>query len=362
MPPAPHPLHKSSSPTLGPKDKPWDDVGVVARFLALLWVLCSASALAAETSKQNSFDPQILERYVGYYQADPKTRPDTMVDVGRAGDRLTIQIPGYPKNTLTPQNERQFSFYRSDEQVTATVTFPTGKSGPADKVTLRQNGVDTVMTRINVKAALEVADRAMLNTWFSSAAGLSSAPDPGVPLLPTWSLAPRTATSIPLGTVVLDKAPATIATLPLAKHGYVEEEYFISGRGNIYAIGGKRIWRGDLPYTTRILVRRPANPKAFSGTIHMEAARDGSESATTLMDIWPLAARDGDVLVAATPRSIFPPTGCAGTSWRKPRGSCAVPTAPWANSASWPPPRRRTAACASIPPGPRKPPRCRRSL
>ncbi|MBY0510407.1 MAG: hypothetical protein K2P94_09655 [Rhodospirillaceae bacterium] len=260
----------------------------------VLWV--TLSAFAADVS----FDPQILERYVGYYQADPKTRPDTMVDVSRAGDRLTIQIPGHPKNTLTPLNERQFSFYRSDEQVTAHVTFPARKPGPAEKFTLRQNGVDTVMTRINVKAALEVADRAMLNAWFSSAAGLSSAPDPGVPLLPTWRLVPRTATSVPLGTALLDQAPAAIATIPLAKHGYVEEEYFISGRGNVYAIGGKRVWRADLPYTTRILVRRPAAPKTFSGTVHMEAARDGSESTATLMDIWPLAVRDGDVFVTWT--------------------------------------------------------------
>lgn len=48
----------------------------------------------------------------------------------------------------------------------------------------------------------------------------------------------------------------------LAAKGYVQEEFFISG-----TIGA------DLPYTTRILVRRPADPAKFSGIVIAESIR-----------------------------------------------------------------------------------------
>src|SRR5688572_13760173 len=54
----------------------------------------------------------------------------------------------------------------------------------------------------------------------------------------------------------------------LAKAGYVEEEYIVSGNANIYgrdAQGNITIKTADAPYTTRILVRRPGNAAQFSG-------------------------------------------------------------------------------------------------
>src|SRR5215216_3058420 len=42
---------------------------------------------------------------------------------------------------------------------------------------------------------------------------------------------------------------------------YITEEYFVSGTVN------------DAPYTTRIIVRRPRNAGAFSGTVVAEADR-----------------------------------------------------------------------------------------
>ena len=64
---------------------------------------------------------------------------------------------------------------------------------------------------------------------------------------------------------------ASRQTLPvdLEKYGYVEEEYFIRGNANVYSWYhcGKypRIRQKDGTYTTRILVRRPADHKVFSG-------------------------------------------------------------------------------------------------
>lgn len=60
--------------------------------------------------------------------------------------------------------------------------------------------------------------------------------------------------------------------------GYVEEEYFVSGTANEYELVAPddaksfavKVRTPDLPYTTRILVRRPADPKNFSGNVIVE--------------------------------------------------------------------------------------------
>ncbi len=71
------------------------------------------------------------------------------------------------------------------------------------------------------------------------------------------------------------------AAMPAAladEHGYVEEEFVLSGDATSYDEGGP--WGTDgrwtatpaetAPYTTRILVRRPADPAAFDGTVLVE--------------------------------------------------------------------------------------------
>jgi len=47
---------------------------------------------------------------------------------------------------------------------------------------------------------------------------------------------------------------------------YVTEEYFLSGTAN------------GAPYMTRMIIRRPTNPTAFSGTIVAEAQHAGGRS------------------------------------------------------------------------------------
>ena len=87
-----------------------------------------------------------------------------------------------------------------------------------------------------------------------------------VPLLPTVTRVPTTATSVPFGSNDPDVAN-------LAQFGYVQEEFFISS-----TVGGT-------PYTTRILVRRPANPKKFSGIIIAESIRS-----TAIRTLWGVRA------------------------------------------------------------------------
>jgi hypothetical protein len=71
-------------------------------------------------------------------------------------------------------------------------------------------------------------------------------------------------------------------SLNLAEVDYVEEEFFVSGAANVYrwdaniafyqwdASWKVEIVTPDFPYTTRILVRRPANPGLFSGNVIVE--------------------------------------------------------------------------------------------
>lgn len=63
------------------------------------------------------------------------------------------------------------------------------------------------------------------------------------------------------------------APLDLGARGYVEEEYFFNGTANVYdwaASGEVSIRAGNAPYRTRMLVRRPADARRFSGTVWVE--------------------------------------------------------------------------------------------
>jgi hypothetical protein len=91
----------------------------------------------------------------------------------------------------------------------------------------------------------------------------------------------------------------------LSQIGYVEDEYFMSGTANVYT--EKEDFRPeilfpDAPYTTRLLVRRPADLKRFSGNVVVEIL-----NATAMQDIdrmwvdsWKFFTRNGDIYVGIT--------------------------------------------------------------
>jgi hypothetical protein len=66
-------------------------------------------------------------------------------------------------------------------------------------------------------------------------------------------------------------------TFDLATRGYVEEEFFITGEATTYRPAAGAEWerdgrwqaeaKGKMPFKTRFLVYRPADPKAFNGTV-----------------------------------------------------------------------------------------------
>lgn len=75
---------------------------------------------------------------------------------------------------------------------------------------------------------------------------------------------PRTVESYPFNAADHAREP-----VDLAGHGYVEEEFFLSGYANVYtkADGTLGVERSDVAYTNRILVRRPAQANPASGTV-----------------------------------------------------------------------------------------------
>ena len=94
--------------------------------------------------------------------------------------------------------------------------------------------------------------------------------------VPTFTAVPTTATSQPYGS-------NDVGVSTLTARGYVQEEWLISGRAS-----GK-------PYTTRMLVRRPANPAKFSGIVIAESIR--STAIRTMWSLQDYLVRSGDAYV-----------------------------------------------------------------
>jgi hypothetical protein len=99
--------------------------------------------------------------------------------------------------------------------------------------------------------------------------------------VPKATLVPVTADSHPLGA-----AAHTLQPPDLAKAGYVEEEFILSGKANVYD------WKADGslsptasgPYAGRLLVRHPSNPARFSGTVVVEPMNSARRFDWAMMD------------------------------------------------------------------------------
>jgi Alpha/beta hydrolase domain len=102
----------------------------------------------------------------------------------------------------------------------------------------------------------------------ASGAALDFAEDAPVPVPKINGPIPVTPDSYPfLG------AGHTLQPIDFAKAGYVEEEFLISGTANVYdwaADASLAIKTPNVPYTTRILVHRPAKASRFSGNVVVE--------------------------------------------------------------------------------------------
>ena len=74
----------------------------------------------------------------------------------------------------------------------------------------------------------------------------------------------------PVGAVgVRTQKPYLTTIVPLAK-GWVEQEFFFSGSARSFASDGSGSVTGEAPYRSRIMVRRPSDPKRFNGSIVLD--------------------------------------------------------------------------------------------
>jgi hypothetical protein len=99
--------------------------------------------------------------------------------------------------------------------------------------------------------------------------------DAGLPFVPRPR--PIAGGDVP-GAITGQNPPFAIKPVDLEPHGYVEEELFLQGWATKYKAEGALeldgAWNavpdGEAPYKTRLLVRRPADPDAFNGSVFVE--------------------------------------------------------------------------------------------
>jgi hypothetical protein len=125
-------------------------------------------------------------------------------------------------------------------------------------------------------------------------------------------------------------ADHAVEPFDLNKVGYVEKEYFVSGRANVYDYAsnrGLKVRSAGAPYTTRILVRYPADPRKFSGNVIVELLNPSDKFDADL--VWELTRNylieNGDAWVGITSKPIaaeflkrFEPKRYAALSWANP--------------------------------------------
>ena len=95
----------------------------------------------------------------------------------------------------------------------------------------------------------------------------------------------------------------------LSKVGYLEEEYLVNGTANVYswpAPGPAVVRTPNASYTTRMLVRRPANSAQFSGNVIVEILNPSNSFDLNIG--WAMMNRqivaNGDVWVGVTGKPI----------------------------------------------------------
>ncbi|MGP4033376.1 alpha/beta hydrolase domain-containing protein [Pseudarthrobacter sp. 1C304] len=132
----------------------------------------------------------------------------------------------------------------------------------------------------------------------------AATPDGTTPIPTVQGPLASTAESYPFGAANHQEVPQD-----LSKLGYVEEEYLVSGTSNVYtwpAAGPAQIRTPDAPYTTRVLVRKPAKGQKFSGNVVVEMLNPSN-----LFDLnigWAMAheqiTANGDAWVGITAKPI----------------------------------------------------------
>lgn len=106
--------------------------------------------------------------------------------------------------------------------------------------------------------------------------------------------------------------PESATPIGLTAHGYVEQEFFASGTARAFratSAPDDGRWTvkpsASASYKTRIIVRRPASPKKFNGTVVVEWMNvSGGESAPDWDYLNPMLMRDGYAYVGVSAQAL----------------------------------------------------------
>ena len=189
--------------------------------------------------------------------------------------------------------------------------------------------------------------RALAVLFVLGAVATAAAQSPAVVTLPTVT-GPIAVTT---GSYPLMASNTLQVVVDLPKAGYVEEEFFVSGRAHVYdwaADGSPVVRTPNAPYTTRIMVRRPADPRRFSGNAIVEIGNVGRGYDFSFS--WGVShdhfMENGDVWVAVTyaPENLealktFNPARYASLSMANPTANERCPAGAGATATATPAPQ-----------------------
>lgn len=119
-----------------------------------------------------------------------------------------------------------------------------------------------------------------------------------------WSLLQTSSESYPYGA-----NERLQGSVNLASHGYVEEEYLVTGNARIYEAVPNSDYQvkvlGESEYTTRALVRQPENPDSWSGRVVIEYMNvtDGMDLQVAWARLHEQLLEEGDAYIAFTGKS-----------------------------------------------------------
>ncbi len=111
----------------------------------------------------------------------------------------------------------------------------------------------------------------------------------------------------------------------LSQVGYIEEEYLVSGTANVYGYVDNVAQRPEVevidpavPYTTRILVRRPIKPAHFNGTVFVDVlnATAGWDGDAIWYGTYPYLTRTGAIWVGVSTKPVT--VNFLRNSWGRP--------------------------------------------
>jgi hypothetical protein len=112
--------------------------------------------------------------------------------------------------------------------------------------------------------------------------------------------------------ITASSRPFVVEGIDLAASGFTLDEYFVSGKANVYDWGTDgsattpRVRTANAPYVTRMVVRRPQDRRKFSGNVWVEL-NNPSRNYDVEVE-WPAVhqkfLRDGDIVVAITVKPV----------------------------------------------------------